>query len=193
MPKVETDYSQTIIYKICCKDHNIADIYIGHTTNFTQRKNSHKTSCSNENDKKYNQYVYEFIRNNGGWENWTMLQIENINCKDKREAEATEHHWIESLQATLNSNKPYAKCKEEPKLYKQIWYEEKKDYILEKAKEYYEENKDKLLEQTKQWKEDNPVRVTEQRKEYFEKNKDKINEYRRRKYAEKKASTHTHQ
>jgi len=33
MPKVEIDYSQTIIYKICCKDPNITDIYIGHTSN----------------------------------------------------------------------------------------------------------------------------------------------------------------
>ena len=78
MPKVEIDYTQTTIYKICCKDTLITDIYVGHTTNFTKRKNQHKTSCSNENDKKYKQYVYEFIRQNGGWENWTMLQIENI-------------------------------------------------------------------------------------------------------------------
>ena len=47
MPKVEIDYSQTIIYKICCKDPNITDIYIGHTSNFIQRKHNHKTNCCN--------------------------------------------------------------------------------------------------------------------------------------------------
>jgi hypothetical protein len=179
MPKVEMDYSQTIIYKICCKDPNITDIYIGHTTNFTKRKNSHKTSCSNENDKKYKQYVYEFIRNNGGWENWTIVQIENINCKDKREAEATEHYWIESLNATLNSNKPYSKCKEEPKLYKKIWYEEKKDYILQKAKNNYEENKEQKLEYQKQYALENKDKISDYQKDYRESNREKISEQKK--------------
>ena len=101
MPKTQVDYSNTIIYKICCKDVSINDIYVGHTTNFIQRKNQHKTSCYNLNNKKYNQYVYEFIRNNGGFENWSMIQIEEHNCKTKRDAEAIEHYWIE----TLNTNK----------------------------------------------------------------------------------------
>ena len=134
MPKTQTDYSHTIIYKICCKDPSISDIYIGHTTNFTQRKNCHKTSCCNENDKKYNQYVYQFIRQNGGWNNWNMIQIQEHKLENKREAESTEHYWIEKLSATLNSNKPYAMCKENPQQYKQHWYEEKKDYVLQKAK-----------------------------------------------------------
>lgn len=126
MPKTTTDYSNTIIYKLCCKDTTILDIYIGHTTNFTQRKNQHKTACCNENNKKYNQYVYQFIRDNGGWDNWSMILIKEHNLKNKREAESTEHYWIEQLGSKLNSNKPYAKCKEEPKNYKEIWYEEKK-------------------------------------------------------------------
>jgi hypothetical protein len=33
MPKVKMDYSNTIIYKIFCKDTNIKEAYIGHTTN----------------------------------------------------------------------------------------------------------------------------------------------------------------
>ena len=41
MPRVEIDYSNTIIYKISCKDTSITDIYVGHTTNFIQRKHTH--------------------------------------------------------------------------------------------------------------------------------------------------------
>ena len=176
MPKTETDYSNTIIYKLCCNDINVKEIYIGHTTNFTQRKNQHKTSCNNINDKKYNQYVYQFIRNNGGWENWSMIQVKEHNCKNKRDAESTEHYWIEQLAATLNSNKPYAMCKEEPQLYKKCWYEEKKDYILEKAKENYEENKDKKIEYQKQYAEENKEKIAENQKEYREINKEKLAE-----------------
>lgn len=108
-----------------------------------------------------------------------MLQIENINCKDKRQAEATEHHWIESLQSTLNSNKPYAKCKEEPKLYKQIWYEEKKDYILEKAKEHYEENKEAKLEYQKQYAQQHKDQISDYQKQYQDTNKEKIAEQKK--------------
>ena len=180
MPKIQTDYSNTIIYKICCKDVSINDIYVGHTTNFIQRKNQHKTSSYNINDKKYNQYVYKFIRENGGWDNWSMIQIEEHNCKNKREAEATEHYWIENLAAALNSNKPHAMCKEEPQLYKHCWYEEKKDYILQKAKVNYEENKEQKLEYQKQYANKNSEHIAEKQKEYREKNKDKYTNLTRR-------------
>ena len=63
-----------------------------------------------------------------------MIQIENVCCKDKREAESTEQYWIEKNAAKLNSVNPFTLHKEEPQLYKQLWYEEKKDYILVKKK-----------------------------------------------------------
>ena len=62
MPKTQMDYSKTIIYKICCKDTNVTDFYIGHTTNFTKRKNQHKTSCVNENYKCKGEFKYKVIR-----------------------------------------------------------------------------------------------------------------------------------
>ncbi len=67
MPKNKINYSNTIIYKLCCNDPEITDIYIGNTTNFTKRKNNHKSCCNNSNDKNHNFYVYQFIRNHGGW------------------------------------------------------------------------------------------------------------------------------
>ena len=51
MPKNEIDYSNTIIYKIVCKDEKISDLYVGHTTNFVKRKCLHKNSCNNLNNK----------------------------------------------------------------------------------------------------------------------------------------------
>ena len=62
------NYSKGIVYKLCCKDVNITDIYIGSTTNFTRRKWGHKTACNNEKDKSYNFKVYQFIRNHGGFQ-----------------------------------------------------------------------------------------------------------------------------
>ena len=54
MPLYTTNYTKTIMYKICCNDLNIKDIYIGHTTDFKTRKSSHKSRCNNPNNKQYN-------------------------------------------------------------------------------------------------------------------------------------------
>jgi hypothetical protein len=179
MPKTETDYSETSIYKICCKDPSINDVYVGHTTNFTKRKCSHKTCCINTNDKNYHRYVYQFIRNNGGWDNWCMIELEVRNCNNKREAEAIEHWWIKKLKATLNSNNPHTFYTENPALYKQLWYEENKEHVLQKAKENYEENKEKKIEYQKSYAQENKEQIALNQKEYREKNKEKLAEQKK--------------
>jgi len=108
MPKHEIDYSNTIIYKITCKDTNISDLYVGHTTNFVQRKHAHKQSCINEKSLNYKCKLYEVIRNNGGWVNWKMEIINFFNCKNHYEARKKEQEYFLSLNATLNSIEPYA-------------------------------------------------------------------------------------
>ena len=71
------DYSKSVIYKIQhLKDNNL--LYIGSTTNFTQRKNKHKFSC-----KKGKSKVYEMIRGNGGWYCFKMIVIKEFPCENK--------------------------------------------------------------------------------------------------------------
>ena len=109
MPKTEIDYSNTIIYKITCNNPNVNDLYVGHTTNFVQRKHAHKQSCINDNCKLYN-----VIRNNGGWNNWNMEIINFFNCKDHYEARKKEQEYFVSLNATLNIIEPMPKPKFKP-------------------------------------------------------------------------------
>ena len=93
MPKNPVDYSKTIIYKLVHnEDYDNANIYIGSTTDFVKRKNSHKTSCNNEKHKEYNNKKYQYIRENGGWEEWNMIEIEKHNCNDGNEARAREEY-----------------------------------------------------------------------------------------------------
>ena len=94
MPKLEIDYSNTIIYKITCIEPNITDVYVGHTTNFVQRKHAHKQSCTNQNIANYKCKLYEVIRNNGGWKNWKMEIINFYNCHDHYEARKKEHEYF---------------------------------------------------------------------------------------------------
>lgn len=106
MPRTSVDYSNTVIYKIVCKDVAITDLYVGSTTDFTKRKSQHKRSCNNPTDNDYNQTKYQCIRSNGGWENWDMLEIEKSPCSDGNEARTRERYWYEQLNANLSCFKP---------------------------------------------------------------------------------------
>ena len=108
MPKHEIDYSNTIIYKITCNDTIVSDLYVGHTTNFVQRKHAHKQGCINEKSPNHKCKLYEVIRNNGGWVNWKMEIINFFNFKTHYEARKKEQEYFLSLNATLNSIEPYA-------------------------------------------------------------------------------------
>jgi hypothetical protein len=104
MPKDIIDYSNTIIYKIYCIDDTIVDTYVGHTTNFYVRKYQHKNACNNlKNVLK----IYKIIRENGGWDNWNMIEIAKYNCNDSTEARIKEQLHYEELKSTLNSCPPY--------------------------------------------------------------------------------------
>ena len=104
MPKNNIDYSNTIIYKIYCKDETIKDIYVGHTTNFVVRKYQHKICCNNNNN---NVKIYDTIRKNCGWDNWEMIEIANYSCKNSTEARMKGQEHCEELKASLNCIKPY--------------------------------------------------------------------------------------
>jgi len=120
------DYSKGLIYKVCCKDASITDIYIGSTTNMIKRRNRHKYSCNTLSDNGYHYKIYRFIRENGGWDNWTMVLVEYVNATSKQELQKEERVIIELLKPTLNSEVP-----------------------TRTNNEYYIDNKDKWLKQVK--------------------------------------------
>ena len=111
MPKNEIDYSNTIIYKITCKNQTITDVYVGHTTNFVQRKHAHKQNCINSKSANHKCKLYEVIRANGGWANWQMEIINFFNCADHYAARKKEQEYFIQLNATLNSIEPFPKPK----------------------------------------------------------------------------------
>jgi hypothetical protein len=202
MPKVPIDYTNTIIYKIVCNDLNIKDLYIGHTTQFIKRRYLHKYSCNNENSKGYNLKVYSTIRENGGWENWSMIEVEKYNCNDSNEATARERYWYESLESKLNmicpkrSKKEYyennkdkilkRRNKNNIKDYYEDYYETNKDKILKRNKENYENNKDTILKRNKENYENNKDNILKRNKENYGNNKDKILKRKKENYENNK-------
>jgi hypothetical protein len=111
MPKTDIDYSNTIIYKITCKSPDVNEVYVGHTTNFVQRKFSHKQSCTNIKSPNHNFKLYQVIRQHNGWDNWNMEIVNFFNCKDSYEARQKEQEYFVLLKATLNSIEPLPKPK----------------------------------------------------------------------------------
>ena len=192
MPRKPIDYSNTHFYKIVCKDVNIKECYVGHTTDFTKRKNQHKKDCNDEKRKNHNITVYKYIRENGGWNNWEMISIDTISCKDSLEARKVEREFTEKLQANLNIYVPYKseeeKAEEKKEFDRQYYsthkeemnkkssqrYEEHKEEEKEKRKQRYENNKEATLEQNKKWRDEHKQEQKEYFNYYRENNKEKI-------------------
>ena len=50
----------------------------------------------------YNMMMYQFIRDNGGWDNFDMISIETRTCENALEAQMIERQYIEYFKPTLN-------------------------------------------------------------------------------------------
>tara|TARA_B110000977_G_C10842405_1_gene402570 strand:- start:202 stop:738 length:537 start_codon:yes stop_codon:yes gene_type:complete len=135
---------------------SIADkCYIGSTTHFNNRMKDHKSVCSNENSRDYNYKVYQYIRENGCWNDVEITIIDKIICL-KREAEDIETKFMLRDGAELNSVYPKRSKKEYIEQHKEKYveyhkqlYKDNKQQILERCKEYREKNKEKIKEKNK--------------------------------------------
>jgi len=168
MPRIPKSYQNTVMYKIICNDLNITDCYVGHTTNFQTRYRNHKSSCKNSRSKDHNFKIYQIIRENGGWENWSMKEIEKFPCGDANEARARERFWYEYFVADLNENIPNRTIKEYKDEYKekykeyfQQYREINKAYIKNLNKAYYEANKDEINKRTREKRKLNKIKNSE--------------------------------
>ena len=160
------------IYKLVCSDVSVTEKYVGSTKNWRVRKANHKSVCGNENGERYNCPVYVFIRANGGWINWNMVEVEKYECDTKRELEARERYWIETLNAELNKRIP-ARTRRE-------YYDDNVESIAIKGKQYRQENKEACVERCKQYQKNNVEAIAEQRKQHYQENRGRILEEKKR-------------
>lgn len=153
------DYSKSIVYKLCCKDPEITDIYVGSTCSKYKRKNDHKENTIGQNSRKYNYRVYQFIREHGGFDNWDMTPIEVYPCESKTELVIRERYWFEKLGATLNSQ-----------------------YPQRSHEEYRETHKEQKAESDKKYRNKNKEELKAKKKDYRNKNKEELNAKKAKKY-----------
>lgn len=150
------------------------EFYIGSTCNpLHKRLYVHKYKAKSTTNRN----VYKHL-NEIGWDNVSIVLIEEHPCKNKMELERRERHWIEEMKPTLNKSIPTRTHRE--------YREKNKDVIAEKDKQRYEQNKDVILERNKQYREKNKEIITKQRKAYRENNKDIIAETKKEHYQQNK-------
>ena len=140
MPKHNVNYQNTVIYKWVCNDLNVTEIYVGSTTDIIRRRATHKGNCNNSTLLAYDYKIYKTMRDNGGFSNWTMLEIEKYPCEDKAACKNRERHWMELLHAGMNTQIPGRSSKE----YYTEWTQDNPNYQKDYQKYYYTNNKDKF-------------------------------------------------
>jgi len=173
MPRTAIDYSKCCIYKIeHLEDKNL--VYVGHTTNWDNRKCEHKHRCNSETSAKHNLKLYQMIRDNGGWDNFRMIEVEKYPCLDRREADKRETEVMKELKSNMNTIKSF------------LSDEEKKDYKKKMDKEHYERYKTVILENQKTFRQNNKEVIQERKKRYYENNKEIIQERKKRYYENNK-------
>jgi hypothetical protein len=105
-------------------------------------KQQHKENV-NSHSKKSEYYVYQFIREHGGWENWDMIEICKVSCADTNEARKFERQYMEELGATLN--------KRVPTRTKQEYYEDNIEHILKSKRQYRLDHAEEIAEKMHQY------------------------------------------
>ena len=92
------------IYKIKCLTTD--DFYIGSTNNFTRRRYEHRTRF-NCNTRNCNDKLYDFMRINGGLDNFEFIILKEYEGLTKKELNIEEQKYINELKPTLNAIKSY--------------------------------------------------------------------------------------
>ena len=173
------------IYKIFCKDSDVKDIYVGSTTRIKDRIKTHKTTLTNPNNPHSKYKLYTVIKENGGWDNWIITEIESYPCETQNEILIRERFWIENLNADLNkkipsrTKKEYTEInKEKTKEYKKKYRIENKQEISDKKKIYQIENKQELSDKKKERYKENKKEKLDKCKIYRNINKEKIKQFK---------------
>jgi len=158
-----------IIYLIKHKTCDDKNVYVGSTINFKKRINKHRHDCNNEKNKDYNINLYQYIRENGGFNMFVIIILECYVCNFKYELYDREDDYIKMYPNNLNSQRAY------------LTGRESKEKIREIKKKYYIDNKEKINENFKKYYDKNKEKISKRSNEYYQNNKDIINEQRKEK------------
>ena len=97
------DFKNAVIYKIVCNDSKIKELYVGSTCSYRSRKSLHKNSTEYPDSPGHTRNLYNFIRENGGWSNFSMIPIfKYTDCKSRMDLKIKQGYYMDLLNSTLN-------------------------------------------------------------------------------------------
>ena len=92
------DYNRTVYYQFYHKYNPDTTLnYIGATTNIYNRTYYHKKACTMPEHPHYNDKLYQRIRDNGGWNDWILMVLENYPAKNKIEQDERLVFWSKTV------------------------------------------------------------------------------------------------
>ena len=157
------DFTNSVIYHIRHMESKEV-IYVGSTTNFSNRKTAHKYNCNHEEGKCFTIPIYCHIRDNGGFDCFEVIPIQSLKLENKTQLLIAEQEEIDKHQTLVNSCKAY------------ITIEQKRIDNNERNKKYREEHKAELNEKTKKYRQEHKAEIKLYNKQYKEEHKAEINE-----------------
>lgn len=153
-----------IIYLIKHKTCDDKKVYVGSTINLKQRINQHRKNCNNKKNKNYKNKLYQYLRENGGFNQYEFIILECYVYNFKRELLCKEDDYIKMYDNNLNQLRAYLSDEEHKNRHKK-YREENKDKLKEKNKKQNKKKYEKYAEKYK-----------EEARKYREENKDKLKE-----------------
>lgn len=170
------NYQYGKIYKLVC--NKTGKVYIGSTTYkyLSERLSGHR--------KNYKEYLYKGRRYITSFdilenEDYRIELIELFPCNSKDELRAREQIYIDTVEC-INKYNAFT-SPEEAKLkaveYKKKLYEENKEEIYSKIKQYRESNKEHVKQVRKDYREKNLEHIRQQERESYQRNKEKRLKY----------------
>ena len=165
------------VYSLTHKNRNDTPLYIGSTNCLKSRFDAHRYACNNNKQIKYNYYVYQFIRDYGGIENWKINKLAELVFEKKEELIKLERMFIDKYTTDniklLNKILPQRTKKEYQEYYKPL---QKIANIKSRIK-----NREKHNEKRKEHYHKNKERILKHNTEYYHKNKEKVDKIRQEK------------
>jgi len=154
------DFAKSVIYHIRQME-NKEVVYVGSTTNFSNRKGKHKHNCNHEG-KEFTFPIYCHIRDNGGFDCFEVIPIQSLKLENKTQLLIAEQEEMDKHRTLVNRNKAHSPI------------EQKRIDSNEKCKKYHQENKENINEKKKLYYQENKENINEKKKQRYQKNKAEI-------------------
>jgi hypothetical protein len=150
------NYQKGKIYRII--DNTNGNVYIGSTcsTSLAQRLVEHKSKYRLYTEKSigYNVSSFEILKNG----DYKIILVEDYPCDNKDQLRAREQYWID-ISECVNKHRAFISPKD--------------CYLINREynKKYYQENKQEILKKTKQYSDNNKEYILQYKKQYYQKKK----------------------